>query len=446
MSTEQTNSSQAGSRFASIGSAILDGYRTVNALTHHALGFLLGLMVIAYFIFCTLFLSLRYVVLPNIDRYKAQVEQIATNAIGRQMTIGTIHASWSGLRPRLTLNNVAIYNKEGLQALSLPKVSATLSWWSVMVADLRLDTLEITRPDIDIDRDAQGRFYVAGVLIDPTGGGDGKGGDWVLAQREIVIRDGWIRWNDSLRNAPELVLNDVDVVLHNHGRNHKFAFKARPPVEYAAPIDIRADFDHPYFAGQVSDIGLWAGTLYADWQDTDLAVWKPYFDYPFEVQSGTGSIRAWLRFDRAKVADFTADLTLANVTTRLQKDLRILNLVRVNGRVSAREEFGVGPKEGLFSFGEHGHMIALTDFSMETNDGLTLPKTTIRQSYFPATEVAAEKMEVSATELDLHTLAKFIEHLPVPAGQRQILADYAPRGRLKDFSAKWEGTDRKSVV
>lgn len=441
MSTEQSNSSQAGRRLAGIGAAILDGYRTVNAATHHVLGFLLGLMVIAYFTFCTLFLVLRYVVLPNIDRYKAQVEQVASNAIGRQMTMGTIHASWNGLRPRLTLNNVAIYNKEGLQALSLPKVSATLSWWSVMVADLRLDTLEITRPDMEIDRDGQGRFYVAGVLVDPTGGGDGKGKgvDWVLAQREIVVRDGWIRWNDKMRDAPELVLNDVDLVLHNHGRNHKFAFKARPPVEYAAPIDIRADFDHPYFAARLSDISSWVGTVYADWQDADLAVWKPYFDYPFEVQGGTGSIRAWLHFDHAKVADFTADLTLSNVTTRLRKDLQLLNLVHVNGRISAREEFGAEPKEGLFTFGKHGHTIALTDFSMETNDGLTLPTTTIRQSFFPASGSEDEKTEISATALDLHTLAKFIEHLPVPAAQRQILVDYSPRGRLKDFSAKWQG-------
>lgn len=439
MTTEQTISSQTRSRVTGFWHATVDGYRTINAVTHHALGIVLGLMVVVYFIFCTMFLVLRYAVLPNIDRYKAQVEQIATTAIGRSMSIGTIHASWSGLRPRLTLNNVVIYNKEGAQALRLPKVSATVSWWSVMVADLRLDTLEITRPDMDIERDVQGKLYVAGVLIDPTGGGDGKGADWVLSQREIVIRDGWVRWNDKLRGAPELVLDDVDFILHNHGRNHKFAFKARPPAAFAAPIDIRADFNHPYFAGRQSDIRLWTGTVYADWQDTDLAIWKPYFDYPFEIQSGKGSIRAWLHLDHAKVADFTADLTLENVATRLQKNLQVLNLVQVNGRVSAREAFGTRPKEGLFTFGEHGHSIALTDFSMETSDGLTLPTTTIRQSYFPATREEAEKTEISATELDLHTLAKFIERLPVPAGQRQMLADYSPRGQLKNFSAKWQG-------
>jgi uncharacterized protein (TIGR02099 family) len=439
MSTEQTRSSQSGNRLASYWRATASGYRTISSASRHALGLLLGLMVIVYFAFCTLFLALRHVVLPNIDHYKAQVEQIASDAIGQPMSIGTIHASWRGLRPHLTLNNVVIYNRDGEQALSLPKVSTTVSWRSVMAADLRLDTLEVVRPDMDIERDAQGRFFVAGILIDSSKSSDGKGADWVLSQREIVVRDGWVRWNDKMRGAPELVLNNVNLVLHNHGRNHKFAFKATPPAAFAAPIDIRADFDHPYFAEQLSDIRLWNGTLYADWQDADLSVWKPYFDYPFEVQSGTGSIRAWLRFDHVRIADFTADLTLSNVTTRLRKDLQLLNLVRVAGRVSARERFGTEPKDGVFSFGEHGHAIALTDFSMETNDGLTLPMTTISQSFLPATETEPEKTEVSATALDLHTLTNFIERLPLSAGQRQILVDYSPRGRLQDFSAKWQG-------
>lgn len=440
MSTEQTKPSLSRTRFARVWLATVSGYRTANSATKNMLGILLGLIVVVYFVFCTLFLVLRHAVLPNIDRYKAQVEQISTTAIGRPLSIGTIHASWRGLNPHLTLNNVVIYNKDGEQALILPKVSTTVSWWSVMVAGLRLDTLEISRPDMDIERDVQGNLYVAGILIDSSRSGDGKGADWVLSQREIVIRDGWVRWNDRMRNAPELILNDVDFVLHNHGRNHKLGFKATPPAALAAPIDIRADFDHPYFAKSLSDITLWKGTLYADWQDADLAVWKPYFDYPLEVQSGTGSVRSWLHFDRARIADFTADLRLSNVTTRLRKDLQLLELVQISGRVSAREAFGMAPEKGVFSFGEHGYMIELTDFSMETNDGLTLPVTTITQSFFPATQAEPEKTEVTATALDLQTLANFVERLPLPAGQRKILADYSPRGQLKDFSAKWQGT------
>lgn len=439
MSTDKYSLSRTMNRIAAYWHAIQRGYRISNNASHHALGAVLTFGVIVYFIFCGLFLTLRYAVLPNIDRYKTDVEQIATHFVGRPVSIATIHASWRGLRPHLTLNNLVVHDQGGEQALSLPQVSATLSWRSLILGSLRLDSLEISRPDLDIERDAQGNLFVAGILIDPNKNGDGKGADWILSQHEIVIRDGWVRWHDVMRGAPELVLNNVDFLLRNYGRHHRFALNATPPTAFAAPIEVRAEFEHPYFTPRISDFTLWKGTLYADWQDTDLAVWKTYFDYPIELEKGTGSIRAWLNFDRAKVADFTADLTLSNVSTRLRKDLQKLNLARVSGRVSAREDAGPKPKDEIFSFGGQGHTIALTDFSMETDDGLRLPTTTISQTFVAATESQAERNEVTATALDLHTLANFVAHLPLSATQRRILLDFSPRGHLKDFSAKWQG-------
>lgn len=440
MFIDKISSSRITRRLARYRLAFRAGYRAVNDATHHVLGIVLSLGVIAYFIFCALFLSLRYVVLPNIDRYKAEVEQMATHVIGKPVSIATIHASWRGLRPHLTLNNVVVHEKGSERSLSLPKVTATVSWWSVLAADVRLDTLEISRPDMDIERDAQGNFFVAGILVDPRKSGDGKGADWVLSQHEIVIRDGWLRWNDAMRGAPELVLDGVSLVLHNEGRHHRFAFKATPPPALAAPIDVRADFEHPHFAQKISDVRQWMGTMYVDWRATDLAAWKTYLDYPIEVQKGKGAVRAWLNFDHAKVADFTADLRLTDVSTRLRKDLQWLNLVQVNGRVSAREELGADTKDGVFALGGQGHAIALTNFSMETDDGLTLPPTTISETFIARTRDRPEKTEIAATALDLHTLANFAGHLPLPTAQRQMLANFSPRGQLKDFSASWQGT------
>jgi uncharacterized protein (TIGR02099 family) len=438
MFIDHYNSNQAKSQIVKGWHVLREGYRVTNIASHHVLGFLFKTAVALYFIFCVLFLALRYAVLPNIDHYKGQVEQIVSHAIGNPVSIRTIHASWRGLSPHLTLRDVVIRDKDGEQALSLPQVSATVSWWSVGAADLRLHSLELVRPDLDIARDKQGNLFVAGIQIDPKQKGDGRGLDWVLSQREIVIRDGWVRWNDAMRNAPELVLNKVDFVLHNRWRNHRVGLRATPPAEFAAPIDVRADFDHPAFARKISDASQWTGTLYADWRDTDLAIWKTYFNYPFEVHQGKGSVRAWLNFDHAKVADFTADLTLSSVVARLRKDLQLLNLVQVSGRISAREDIGKS-KLGLLSFGAHGHTIGVTDLSLETSDGLKLPPTTISETYVEASGDKPESTEVKATSLDLQTLAGFIGYLPLSETQRRMASDFAPRGVLKDFSAEWQG-------
>ncbi|MGH8806573.1 MAG: YhdP family protein [Noviherbaspirillum sp.] len=442
MSIDQNIPRQTTGRISACWHALGECYRIANAVTHHALGALLKFALIAYFLFCAVVLGVRYFVLPNIDAYKPDVEQMATRALGNRVSIADIQASWSGLRPRLSLDKVVIHDKLDNPALTLPNVSAILSWWSVVTGELRLHQLEISRPDMDVRREADGKLYVAGIYVDMGKTGNGKGADWVLSQREIVIRDGRLRWNDAKRAAPELALENVDLVLRNQWHHHRFALKATPPAAFSAPLDVRAAFDHPRFTRSISDMSRWKGEIYLDLRDTDLTVWKAYADYPIDMQQGKGSVRAWLKFDHSKVADFTADLSLSNVSARLRKDLDPMKLAAVSGRVSVREEFNPNSEDGTPTFGENGHAIALTDFTLQTDDGLFLPRTTISESFTPARKGMGgrpAKTEINAKLLDLQTIANFVERLPLPTEQRRLLVDFAPRGILKDFSAQWQG-------
>ncbi|MGN6390538.1 MAG: YhdP family protein, partial [Burkholderiaceae bacterium] len=96
-------------------------------------------LLVVYFAFCALFLTLRYAVLPNIEHYKGDIEQAASRALGNRVTIGSVRASWRGLRPELSLADVAVRTSDGRRALALPAVSAVVSWWSVPAAGLRLE-------------------------------------------------------------------------------------------------------------------------------------------------------------------------------------------------------------------------------------------------------------------------------------------------------------------
>jgi hypothetical protein len=56
-------------------------YTHVNRLTHHALGWVLMAVLVGYFLFCGVFLSLRYVVLPNIrhnQNYSCELAWLAS--------------------------------------------------------------------------------------------------------------------------------------------------------------------------------------------------------------------------------------------------------------------------------------------------------------------------------------------------------------------------------
>lgn len=426
-------------RLAACSAGIVAGYRHLDRWSRRLLAAALKLAVIAYFLFCGVFLSLRYGVLPHIDHYKGEVEQIATRAIGQPVSIGAISASWHGLRPYLAFTNVVIRDPRGQVALNLPMVAATVSWWSMAVADLRLHDLEIIGPDLPVRRDRDGRLYVAGIFIDTQKKGRGAGLDWALSQRRIAIRHGRIRWHDEQRGAPELVLDNVNFVLYNRWRRHRFGLQATPAAALAAPLDLRADFTHPPFAASISDPAHWSGELYLDLRRADLAAWKPYLDLPFDISRGTGAVRAWLQFDRANVADFTADLALANLAARFQQDLPPLDLLQISGRVSARETYQPARKLDLQAFGRQGHSVAVTNLALQTADGIRLPATTFSESFAVAGKGQPASTRVEIGMLDLKALTALAPRLPLSALQRQRLQRYAPRGQLQDFSAQWQG-------
>jgi uncharacterized protein (TIGR02099 family) len=414
-------------------------YRYANLASHHVLGFTIKLVLFIYFVLAVLFLVLRYAVLPNIGLYKGDIESAAGRALGNRVTIGQLAADWQGIHPRLFLGEVRLIDPAGRQLLALPSVSATLSWWSLAAFEPRLHALEIRRPHLDVRRGSDGVFSVAGVRIDPTKKEKGGGADWLLRQREIVVREGRVDWTDELRGAPPLALTDVTMALLNRfGGGHRFALRATPPRAFGRPLDVRAQFRHR-FGARPSDLTRWKGELYADLRDADLTSWRRHVDMPFELARGRGSLRAWLNFDHARVAGFTADLALADVNTRLSPQLAPLALARLSGRLVAREELLPGGEDGKPTFGAHGHTIGLSNFSITTGDGQVLPPATLEQRWRPAQGGKPEQGELHARQLDVGALAALAHYLPLPPQQRQMLQDYAPRGILRDVTAEWEG-------
>lgn len=419
-------------------------YRICNLASHHVLGFTLKLFLLLYFAFAILFLTLRYVVLPNIDHYKGDIERLASGAVGNRVTISRIYASWTGLRPNLFLGDVVLHDQQGQQALTLPSVSATLSWWSVLAGAVRFESLELVRPELDVRRQADGRLLVAGISIDPRQPSDGRGADWLLSQREIVIREGRLQWTDLQRGAPPLALDGVSIVLRNQWLHHQLALKATPPATLAAPLDVRADFSHPAFGARVSNLSMWKGELYADVRGTDLLAWKPWLDFPFELNSGGGSLRAWVGIDQSRVTGFTADVGLRDVSAVLGKELPLLDLRQLSGRIAAREDMpATAPlvKKGAVRprFGALGHSVELSNLTLTTSDGLLMAPTSLSEHYTAASGAKPERYEIRARQLDLQTMAGLAERLPLNEHQRKLLTDFAPRGLLQNFSAEWQG-------
>ncbi|MBI2509857.1 MAG: TIGR02099 family protein, partial [Betaproteobacteria bacterium] len=366
-------------------------------------------------------LGLRYWVLPNLESYREDIARIVGEKARQKIAIGRIRANWDGLRPQLVLEQVTVFDRAGRPALELSRVDHTLSWLSLLTLELRFYSLDIHQPTLNVRRDARGALSVAGIEL--TGDEDGGGfADWLLRQRDIGVHDAVIVWNDEQRAAPQLELKQVNLRIFNRGDRHRFGLRAVPPKPLAAPLDVRGDFT----GETVKALADWNGKLFLQLDYADIAAWRTWVPFPIEFPRGAGALRAWLTFSHHQLTDIIADVRLANVRARLARNLPMLDLTDLAGRI--------GWKQSESSF-----EVTTSRLGLATTGGLILQPADFRLNVVNAGERGPARGELNANALELAALAALADYLPLPAEARKQLAALSPRGSLYDVAVRWNG-------
>lgn len=378
----------------------------------------------AFFVFAAVFLSLRFWLLPQVDRYQGEVVAALEHAVGLPVRIGRLRAEWDGLHPRLQVSDLRVYDRFGREALVLPSVEPVVGWATLLAGELRLHSLTIEGPRLTVRRGADGALAIAGIELGRprAAGADAGGGgltDWLLEQREIIIRNAEIDWVDESRGAPPLALRNLQFRLRNRGELHQIGLSARPPRALGAGLELRAAL----IGRGVTRPEAWNGRVYAELGTTDLAGWRTWVDYPVELSSGQGALRLWATFGAGKLVDATADLALSGVATRLAPELPELRLTSVEGRVQARET-------------ARGYEFGARRLALVPEAGPPM-----RGASFRASWDAAEppRGTLASDAVELAPLVQLADYLPFPADLRKLLTELAPKGRVRDASFEWTG-------
>lgn len=394
-------------------------------LLWHSLNWLIRLTLAASAVMAVLFalsiIVLRYWLLPGIEQYHDRITASLSGAIGNPVTIGKIEGDWQGLHPRMSFIDVRILDDQQKTALALPRIDSSVSWLSLLVLELRLGKLEIDQPELLIRRDVQGNVFIGGVALSGQDGGNDLS-DWLLRQPRMLARDALIVWVDEQRDAPPLVLQRVNLRIENLFNHHRFAVTALPPESLATPLDVRGDF----YGKSLDDIAAWRGQLFTQIDYTDVAAWRPWLDMPDQFSSGHGGLRGWVGIQDGKLAQITADLDLRDVVTRLGEEVPEMRVSRLHGRAVWKDI-------------PDGMELSTKRFSMRLHDGIELQPTDF---HFRTTEKTAKKTaggEVRANLLQLETLAHLAAYVPLEAGQRARLNEYAPGGRVTNLDVRWQG-------
>ncbi|HEX6267889.1 MAG TPA: YhdP family protein, partial [Burkholderiales bacterium] len=367
-----------------------------------------------FFALAALVLGLRFWLLPDIERYREDIVAAASRAVGHPVRIGGIEADWSGLHPRIDLTDVRIHDGEGREVLALPRVENMLSWRALARGELKLHSMVIEGLRVQVRRDAGGALHVAGMKL--SSGGSGFS-DWVLAQEELVLRNAEIEWLDQQRGAPPLALSTLSLRLQNSGEEHAIGLTAQPPRELGSTVELRG-----LLRGRsLGELAAWGGRLYAELGYTDLAAWRPWIDYRWQVDHGEGALRMWLTLQGGELKRAVADVSLAQVEASLGEELAPLQLASVQGRLQL----------GLIG---DGYEMAARGLALAMQDGASIAPADFQARWKPGAGGA-----FAAEVIELEPLARLAASLPLPAEARRLLAEVAPRGRLAGIRADWSG-------
>src|SRR6185369_6627615 len=234
------------------------------------------IVVLGFAIFALALLAVRFIVFPQIESYRDTLAGVLSRQLGQPVEIAAINTGWDGWNPKLVV--------EGFRVLDRARANTTPL---LLLPKLEIDPAEAAE-DLPVS-------------------------DWILRQREIVVRDALIIWDDDLRNAPQLVLDRVQFKLENSFGRLRFGLKGMPPAGLAAPIDVRGDLRDT----TVRDWQRGEGRMFVRLDYADVGAWREWLPLPQEISSGKGAIRVWFRFADGKPREVVADLELRDVSAKL---------------------------------------------------------------------------------------------------------------------------------
>lgn len=392
---------------------------------YHYSAYLLGALVIAV---CALALALRLWIMPDIARYKSDIEAAASRAVGLTVSIGEIRADWGRINPRFDLREVTLSQPGQPAPLRLPRVEATLSWLSLALLEPRLAHLRLERPALEVRRDAGGVIHVAGIPVNRPGS-HSPFPDWLLRQHAVSVRDGRVVWRDELLGAPDLVLSQLDLDLFNRFGRHRFGLHAQPPADSIRRLDIRGDLR----GRSVHDRGRWQGRTYLALTGASaeaLRIWAPWAHS--QVKRGSGDARLWLDLERGQPQDLVGDVRLADVAVSLANDRPDMAFRQVSGRVEWRREAAE-------------HVLRVQGLKFLSATGLASSPGNVEVRLVPGPDGRPTAVRVVTAQLRLEALTALATAVPMPRPIHELIERLNPRGAIETADIAWKGGEHFRV-
>ncbi len=244
-------------------------------------------------------LSLVRLAIPYADDFRQQIAATVSEAVGREIKIAEIDASWRHFKPQIELNDVSILldNDESIEfnqmALGVDLIGSALEQ-RLVTHNIRLVGFQL-----NVLEDLQGKFSLAALPKSDNASNPQQQRQlvrWLSEQKQVVIENGTVYVTSEKR--PELlhIFSELSVFLVNSSRGSQLSVNVDLPKEIGGTVELVSNFNGvPLLQDQ------WSINSYLKSKDVSLSGIETEFflrdETKRKIQNGRAGFELWAEID-----------------------------------------------------------------------------------------------------------------------------------------------------
>ena len=371
--------------------------------------------------------GVRFILWPQIEKSKASVERLLSARIGADVSMDSLHVSWTGIRPDFEVQGLRFNGPDKLKPLlHIEKINGQLSWSSFYYLAPFFHELNIENAEIYSQRSTKGAVTIAGVSVD-TKSNDYSAENWLFSQNEISINSVKLFWDDQLKKKAITSVDIQSLTLSNGIRSHKGSISATTPWT-KGPLSVEIDLVH-HLGGQAGNWRDWIGTITWKVNDLQLNQIANAIDIPLNTLEGILSSNGKLKLDNGKPDGGEVQLAADNLTIQLTKDEDAIALGRLETNLALETD---------------GGMISVTTKTFawrDTESPRSTPLENLSPMTFrwrpPAGDEEIKEFGFSSPKILVEDVALFALNLPLSKKVRQWIKASKADGELQNLDINW---------
>ncbi len=281
------------------------------------------------------------IALPGIGGYRQQTQDWISQYMNYPVAISGIDADWNSWTPNLRLHQVRILDPVSNEhILEFNSVLISIDIYKSLVKNEIIPrTITVSDLSLTLIRRLDGSVTASKYLPDDFSEkqlDNDALAKWFLVQKNILVTKAQITLLDLNDDAPPLLLSDATLRIRNNEYRTQIEGSAILPESYGHILNFALDASGNLLTPE------WSGEMYFAGKDINISpLLSKIEDLDIENHEGTGDIKLWSTWNRAKLRKIEGQVKLKDLKLADKESEIYINQIVGNFSASRRIDKGI---------------------------------------------------------------------------------------------------------